>query len=122
MYKRGFTLIELLVVIAIIGMLSSIVLASLNTARTKAYDAQRKSNIKSLETAMELYYNDNGTYPKSGTQDIGSNISNLSSFLVPNYIPSIPTDPLAPAIGDQYVWDNSGNSYGLWVYTAASNT
>ncbi|MBI2048715.1 MAG: type II secretion system protein [Parcubacteria group bacterium] len=53
---QGFTLIELLVVIAIIGVLSSVVFASLNSARTRGNDAARISNVKSLETAMELYY------------------------------------------------------------------
>jgi prepilin-type N-terminal cleavage/methylation domain-containing protein len=61
---RGFTLIELLVVIAIIGLLSSIVLASLNTARTKARDAARLSDMHTIRTALELYANDhNGQYP-----------------------------------------------------------
>ena len=54
--KRGFTLIELLVVIAIIGLLSSIVLASLNTAREKARDAKRQGDLHSLQTAIETYY------------------------------------------------------------------
>lgn len=61
--KRGFTLIELLVVIAIIGMLSSIVLGSLNTARTKARDAARQETLKSVQTAVELYYLVHGNYP-----------------------------------------------------------
>lgn len=63
--KRGFTLIELLVVIAIIGILSSVVLASLNSARLKARDAQRLSEVRQLQTALELYYNENGHYPIS---------------------------------------------------------
>ncbi|HEY4483033.1 MAG TPA: type II secretion system protein, partial [Candidatus Paceibacterota bacterium] len=63
-YSKGFTLIELLVVIAIIGILSSVVLASLNTARVKARDARRISDINSLQLALELYSNDNsGKYP-----------------------------------------------------------
>lgn len=50
--KRGFTLIELLVVIAIIGMLSSVVLASLNTARSKGRDARRLSDLKSIANTI----------------------------------------------------------------------
>lgn len=52
--RKGFTLIELLVVIAIIGILSSIVLASLNTARAKARDAQRISDVKQLALLLQM--------------------------------------------------------------------
>lgn len=58
--KRGFTLIELLVVIAIIGILSSVVLASLNTARSKGTDAKIQSEIRSIAVNAELYYDNNG--------------------------------------------------------------
>jgi len=57
--RRGFTLIELLVVIAIIGILSAVVLASLNTARNKGADAAIKSNIDNARAAAELYYDNN---------------------------------------------------------------
>ncbi len=56
---RGFTLIELLVVIAIIGILSAVVLASLNTARQKGADAAVKSNLATVQTQAQLYYDDN---------------------------------------------------------------
>jgi len=58
--KKGFTLIELLVVIAIIGILSSVVLASLNTARNKAGDAAVKSNLANIRAQAEIYYDGNG--------------------------------------------------------------
>ncbi len=62
--QAGFTLIELLVVIAIIGLLSSIVLASLNVVRSKARDAVRLSDMHAIQTALQLYANDhNGQYP-----------------------------------------------------------
>lgn len=60
--RRGFTLIELLVVIAIIGILSAVVLASLNTARNKGADAAIKSNIDNARAAAELFYDTNGSY------------------------------------------------------------
>lgn len=60
-YKKGFTLIELLVVIAIIGILSSVVLASLNTARDKGADAAAKSNLNGARAQAELFYDGSGT-------------------------------------------------------------
>jgi len=61
--ENGFTLIELLVVIAVIGLLSSIVLVSLQGARAKARDAKRISDIKQIQLALELFYNEYGHYP-----------------------------------------------------------
>ena len=80
--NKGFTLIELLVVIAIIAVLASIVLVSLNTARIKGRDARRIADIKSLQVALELYY------------DSTSNVYPIAlSSLSPTYIPAIPADP-----------------------------
>jgi prepilin-type N-terminal cleavage/methylation domain-containing protein len=62
--KRGFTLIELLVVIAIIGILSSVVLASLNSARAKGQQAAVKSNLANMRAQAALFYDNNGSkYP-----------------------------------------------------------
>lgn len=58
--SKGFTLIELLVVIAIIGVLSAVVLASLNTARTKGNDAAIQSNLSTVQTQAEIYYGGTG--------------------------------------------------------------
>ena len=61
-FTSGFSLIELLVVIAIIGILSAIVLASINTARDKAANAAVKSNLKNVHNPMEIYYDANNNY------------------------------------------------------------
>jgi prepilin-type N-terminal cleavage/methylation domain-containing protein len=69
--NRGFTLIELLVVIAIIGILSSVVLASLNTARGKGADAAIKANLANARAQAELYYDTEGDYADVCTVDTG---------------------------------------------------
>jgi len=60
--QKGFTLIELLVVIAIIGILSSIVLASLSSARSKGSDAAITSTLSNMRAQAELYYSNNSQY------------------------------------------------------------
>ena len=76
--RRGFTLIELLVVISIIAFLSSVVIATTNTARAKARDAKKLSDAKQVSTAMEMWYSDNKTMPSSLNQ------------LVPKYLSQVP--------------------------------
>jgi len=72
--KKGFTLIELLVVIAIIGLLATLAVVALNNARAKSRDAKRVSDIKQVQTALELYYSDQGGYPwQTGTLGISGN-------------------------------------------------
>ena len=65
--QKGFTLIELLVVIAIIGLLSTLAVVALNNARQKARDARRVSDIKQIQTALEMYYVDQNGYPSLAT-------------------------------------------------------
>ena len=62
-HKKGFTLIELLVVVAIMGMLAALAVVALNNARQRARDARRVSDIKQIQTALELYFLDNNGYP-----------------------------------------------------------
>lgn len=72
--QKGFTLIELLVVISIIGVLSSVVMVSLNSAKGRARDAVRLSDINQIQKALDVYYDEHGAYPISG--NCGSSIPN----------------------------------------------
>ena len=109
MNKKGFTLIELLVVIAIIGLLSAIVLNSLNAARGLGRDAKRVSELKSLANALELYKLQNGSYPStvglcgsswcSGCYAPTGLSAGLSSLVSGGFISSLPSDPLADTSG-----------------------
>ena len=104
MRNRGFTLIELLVVIAIIGILSSVVLASLNTARQKGRDARRISDVKQIRTAMDLYYDSAQSYPLS----IGT--ASSSVLITGGYISTIPVDPSTSAAYSYAPLETSGGT------------
>ena len=75
MKLRGFTLIELLVVIAIIGILSSVVLASLNSARNRGKDSAIKSQMGQMRSQAELFYTNHGSYTGTGNGGSEDNIS-----------------------------------------------
>ncbi|MEK7613171.1 MAG: type II secretion system protein [Patescibacteria group bacterium] len=83
LYKQGFTIIELLVVIAIIGILATIIVANVSGSKSKSRDSRRVADVKEIQLALEVYYNDNGKYPLKVTN------------LVPNYLPQEPRDPVA---------------------------
>lgn len=128
---RAFTLIELLVVIAIIGVLSSVILASLNTARGRARDAKRESDLHSVQTALELYYSANNSYPLAisnwNTECSGWNhttSNNVAPGLVPSYISQFPSDPAMISASNQncYLYISNGTSYKFIDYNAVDAT
>jgi len=96
--KEGFTLIELLVVIAIIGILSSVVLASLNTARQKSRDARRISDMGQMKLAFELYFDTNGQYPDTG---LGAG-QGIQALVDDDLLPSLPIPPNPVGVGYLY--------------------
>jgi prepilin-type N-terminal cleavage/methylation domain-containing protein len=109
--QYGFTLIELLVVISIIGLLSSVVLSSLNSAKAKARDAKRIAQLNEMRLALELYVDSYAYYPKCGTFTVCSSngyagdITNLD-IKTAGYMSSIPVDPI-----------NTGSQYGYYYAT-----
>jgi general secretion pathway protein G len=68
---KGFTLIELLVVIAIIGLLSTLAVIALNSARQKSRDSKRVADVKQIQTALELYFADFNGYPAANSLVLG---------------------------------------------------
>lgn len=93
--KLGFSLIELLIVIAMIGLLSSLLLANLQGARARARDAQRKSDLKQLKTALRMYYNDNQAYPTDNGSGSISGAAWGSPFGATTvYMKTVPLDPI----------------------------
>lgn len=113
---RGFTLIELLVVIAIIGILSAIVLASLNSARSKGNNASRVSEIRQYMNAFELYANDHtlqypqvatptclGDYPGKCWNNSYSESATLIAALAPYIAKNATPPPITPYDGFLYI-------------------
>ncbi len=102
--QPGFTLIELLVVIAIIGILATIVLVSLNTARSKARDVRRISDLRQVALALEMSYDKNNTYP------VVTGCSTIPASLVTDgFIGVVPADPGSSA----YAYGSDGVTYVL---------
>lgn len=117
--QSGFTLIELLVVIAIIGVLAATALVAMNSARVKARDAKRLTDVRQIMTALELYYDTNGSYPNmiayhypASSQDV--NWTGAFQTALSPYIAKLPVDPSGLLYA--YSATNSGRSYGIMVH------
>ncbi len=114
MNKKGFTLIELLIVVAIIGLLSTLAVVSLGSARVKARDSKRLADLKQIQTALELFYTDQNTYPTGSGLTLGGTSAaclNATGFTTAGctsaYMGAVPADPKSP---------------GTYSYTAASSS
>jgi len=105
--QRGFTLIELLVAISIIGILSSFLLANFVGVRQRARDGVRKSDLRQIQAALELYRSDQATYPDDPLPTCGDPLQDKSNPPV-IYMKKIPCDPSTAAV---YTYSSpSGNA------------
>ena len=111
--KLGFTLVELLVVIAIIGLLASIAVVALQSARAEARDAKREADMDAIQNAIELYYHDKGFYPNwwecydlSGAGLCNSWLTEdvWIQGLISTYITKLPNDPLNTSNPENYMY------------------
>jgi prepilin-type N-terminal cleavage/methylation domain-containing protein len=125
--KKGFTLIELLVVIAIIALLSTLSVVALNSARAKARDARRLSDIKQIRTALEMYFDQNMAYPANPSVTTTLGLTN-SICLTSNgwtttagcssgilYMQNVPDDPqgVGTSIYKYTVGGGAGSTYTI---------
>lgn len=143
-YKdKGFTLIELLVVISIIGFLATLAVVNINTSREKARNVKRRTDLKQIQTALELYYDKNGNYPMTSADSAEGvwlegrcapspfpgveskpDYTGANAYipdLAPTYIAALPSDPLAnPNTGICYGYSSiDGKNYFVWAHQGA---
>lgn len=118
----GFTLIELLVVISIIGILATLLVANYTSTRQRARDAQRKSDLRNIQTALRMYYNDWNKYPSASSNKIagcgitGSSVCEWGSAFSTasaTYMNILPQDPQGSSRSYYYVYDSSTGEYTL---------
>lgn len=128
----GFTLVEVMVTVSIIAILSAIVYSNFNDARKVARDDVRKSDLKELQLAVELYKSQNGRYPEAGcgigtawagpgdtTASWGTDCTEYIDGLVPEFIAALPQDPNQEEDdnrGFYYKTDATGGAYKILVH------
>lgn len=126
--RKGFTLIELIIAVAVVGLLSLLVMIAVNNARQKPRNAKRLADVQQMQRSLELYYNDNGSYPTVATPVVlgsagytalcGSGGFSSACAGTP-YLSFIPEAPLPPdgnctdAVGSNPYTYVSGSTNGI---------
>ena len=122
--RRGFTLIELLVVITIIAVLIGAATVSYSNAQKKGRDSKRKADLKTIQQALELYFQENKYYP-GGPQWFGwckpTSHDEFKGVLVPRYINKVPADPLYTGTSKDYYYDYGSSVYKLGAVLENTN-
>ena len=128
--ERGFTLMELLIVIVLLGILATLGLSSFKSSQTKSRDTKRKGDLKSISTALEIYYNDKGRYPNDasdgrimgcGAGDVlectwGGQFTDANNT---QYMAILSKDP---SKGKRYFYDVAGGNQSYQIYARLENT
>ncbi|MEX2007566.1 MAG: prepilin-type N-terminal cleavage/methylation domain-containing protein [Candidatus Levyibacteriota bacterium] len=113
--RRGFTLVELLIVIVIIGALTTLLMANFIGVRQRARDAQRKSDLRQIQSALELYRSDQGSY----SQILPNCQSSIKSpdCATSTYMQTVPKDPMGSSYynSGNYFFSSNGTVYTLGV-------
>ncbi len=138
--RRGFTIVELLIVIAVIAILSGLTMFAYADTQKRSRDSQRRQDIKIIANALELYYSDNGEYPRitnsgapavlNSTWSASNHVSwtqantnvdgtwkSIGAALVPKYLASLPVDPINNASPAYPSVNPGGFSY---IYTTGA--
>jgi len=110
---KGFTLIELIIVIIILGVLTALISGNFISSLKKGRDARRKSDLESIQKALEMYYEDKKAYPP--TLSFGSILNDVA--LGKTYMFKVPNDPLNNYM---YIYDSDGTYFEL--YSCIENT
>lgn len=111
--QKGFTLVELLIVISIIGVLATLLMSNFIGVRQRARDAQRKSDLRQIQSALEIYRSDNGSYPTT-VPNCSSSIKS-SDCSTSTYMQNVPHDPNGAGSynGGNYYYQSNGTTYTL---------
>ncbi len=122
--NKGFTIVELLIVIVVIGILALLVITTYAGIQAKARNTKRQTDLKSLQTKLEAYYNDNGYYPNLG--DVSSNVwlqANMKGIDTTSTVdPSAPNSSTNTIVAATTATDNKAKQYAYFVTDASGNS
>ncbi|MCL5433258.1 MAG: prepilin-type N-terminal cleavage/methylation domain-containing protein [Patescibacteria group bacterium] len=107
---KGFTLIEVLIVVVIIGVLAALLMVNFIGVRQRARDAQRKSDLRQIQAALELYRADQGEYPQSLDECSNGALGVIAPDCTTIYMQQVPKDPLSKPTNEkkyEYIIDGS---------------
>lgn len=113
-FQKGFTLVELLIVIAIIGVLAALLMSNFIGVRQRARDAQRKSDLKQVQSALELYRSDLGSYPTTNNFPACLDPLVNPAAVATIYMQKLPCDPSGSSYNSgDYSYTSDGSTYSL---------